>query len=104
MARVAALLACVSAIAIGAQGARAASISDVGRGFVSVGEDAFDLMVLRPTGFLAVTVGSVFFAVSVPFVAPYSAVRGSTDGIRGAWGVFVYPPYEYTFVRELGDF
>jgi len=104
MVRIAALLACVSAIAIGSQGARAASLSDVGRGMGRVAAQAFDLTVLRPTGMLAFAAGSVFFVATAPFAEPYYAIRGSAEGIRSSWDVFVYPPYEFTFLREVGDF
>jgi len=69
------------------------------------GESAFDLIVLRPFGAMAMAAGSVFFVASVPLVAPYPAIKdGSIEGIRGAYSMFFYPPYEYTVVREIGDF
>ena len=58
---------------------------------------AYDVTILRPLNACAVVLGSVFFVASAPFVAPLI-------GIRTAWDVFVYAPYEYTFERELGDF
>jgi hypothetical protein len=99
-----ALIACAFVLAVGSQSARATTLSDTGHAFASVGEDAFDLIVLRTTGMLAVSMGAVFFAATVPFVTPYHAFRGTTDGIRSSYDVFIYPPYEYTFLRELGDF
>ena len=90
----------LSLVSSGAQ----ADMADAGRGAKAVGEDAFDLVVLRPTGIVSLLVGSVFFVATVPAVAPYSASQGSIDGIRGSYEVFVYPPYEYTFQRDLGDF
>jgi hypothetical protein len=97
-------IAAAAALWLAASGAQAASLSEIGQGFVKTGDEAFDLVVLRPAGAVAFLVGSVFFAASVPVVAPYHAVKGSIEGIRGAWDVFVYPPYEYTFLRDLGDF
>jgi hypothetical protein len=93
-----------AALSLSAPGAQAQSLAQVGHGFAAAGEDAFDLIVLRPAGTVALLVGSVFFVASVPVVAPYHAVKGSIEGIRGSFDVFVYPPYEYTALRDLGDF
>lgn len=98
-----ALIACLSAIALGSQSAQAATPS-VGRALLSTLEESFDLIVLRSTGMLSLAMGSVFFAATAPLVAPHSAINGSTEGLRGSFDVFVYPPYEYTFLRELGEF
>ena len=87
-----------------APAAQAVSPSDVGRGFKAMAEDAFDLIILRPTGAASLVVGSVFFVASAPVVVPYHAVKGSIAGLRGSYDVFVYPPYEYTVLRDLGDF
>lgn len=57
----------------------------------------YDVMLLRPVNAIALVLGSVFFVASVPFVAPFV-------GVRNAWDVFVYAPYEYTFERDIGDF
>lgn len=65
--------------------------------FTEVRDAAFDVVVLRPLNTAAVVLGSVFFVASVPFVAPFV-------GVRSAWDVYVYAPYEYAFERELGDF
>jgi len=92
------------AIALAAPAVQAAGMDDFSRGMQGVGEDAFDLAVLRPAGVVAMLVGAVFFVASVPAVAPYHAFQGSTEGIRSSYDVFVYPPYEYTILRDLGDF
>ena len=92
------------AISLAAPGAQAASMDAFSKGMKSFAEDAFDLAVLRPAGIVALLVGSVFFVASAPVAAPYHAFQGSTEGIRGAYDVFVYPPYEYTFLRDIGDF
>jgi hypothetical protein len=68
------------------------------------GEAAFDVIVLRPLTAAALVAGSVFFVASVPLVGPYEGARGSIEGIRGSWQTFVYAPYEYTVLRDLGDF
>jgi len=91
----------VFAMTAGAQ-ARAASDSLEAAG--NVGEQAFDLAWLRPLSAAALLAGSVFFVATVPLVAPYDAVRGSFDGVRGAWSTLVYAPYEYTVLRDLGEF
>jgi hypothetical protein len=99
-----ALLAFGLVLALASPGAQAATASDIGHGFAKIGEDAFDLVVLRPSGMVALAAGSIFFAATVPFVTPYHAVKGTVDGVRASYEVFVYPPYEYTFERDLGDF
>ncbi len=99
-----ALVALALVLALGPRVAGAAGFSESASAAASVGEDAFDLIVLRPTGAVALALGSIFFAASVPFVAPAPAFKGSTEGIQGAFDVFVHPPYEYTFLRDLGDF
>ncbi len=58
---------------------------------------AFDVAVLRPLNAAALALGTIFFAVSAPLVAP-------SGGVATAWDVFVYAPYEYTVLRDLGDF
>jgi hypothetical protein len=92
------------ALSLAAPGAHAARSDGFLRGAQGVAEDAFDLAVLRPAGIVALAAGSVFFVASLPVVTPYPAIKGSTEGIRGSYDVFVYPPYEYTFQRDLGDF
>jgi hypothetical protein len=92
------------AFSLAAPGAHAARSDGFLPGVKGVAEDAFDLAVLRPAGIVALAAGSVFFVASLPAVAPYPAIKGSTEGIRGSYDVFVYPPYEYTFQRDLGDF
>lgn len=57
----------------------------------------FDLVVLRPLSATALVLGAGCFALSAPFVYPF-------EGIDTAWDVFVYAPFEYTFLRQLGSF
>jgi hypothetical protein len=62
----------------------------------SVGIKVFDVAVVRPLGAVATVTGLAFFAISAPLVAP-------SGNIPVAWEVFFLGPYEYTFVRPLGD-
>ncbi len=89
----------LAAIALlgGARTAHASGWSEAGKGVVRTVEVAFDLTILRPLNAAALALGSVFFVASAPIVAPFG-------GIRPAWDVFVYAPYEYAFEREPGDF
>ena len=99
----AAIAAAAFAVTIaGASEARAAS--NTAEAATRVGQQVFDLAWLRPLSAVALATGSVFFVATVPIVAPYDAVRGSFDGVRGAWSTFVYAPYEYTVLRGIGEF
>jgi hypothetical protein len=60
------------------------------------GIKAFDAVIVRPLGAVATVTGLAFFAISAPLVAP-------SGNIPVAWEVFFLGPYEYTFVRPLGD-
>jgi hypothetical protein len=61
-----------------------------------VGIKVLDAAVVRPLGAVATVTGLAFFAISAPLVAP-------SGNIPVAWEVFFLGPYEYTFVRPLGD-
>lgn len=63
----------------------------------SVGEKIFDVAVLRPLGVGATAGGMAFYLISVPFVAP-------AMNLPVTWDIFVLGPYDYTFVRPLGEF
>ena len=63
----------------------------------SVWEKAFDAVVLRPLGAGATVGGFAFFLISVPFTAP-------SKNIPVCWDIFVLGPYDYKFVRPLGEF
>jgi len=58
---------------------------------------AFDLLVLRPAGFLGTAVGTVVFLVSLPF----SYAGGNHEE---ALESLVKKPAVYTFKRPLGDY
>lgn len=62
-----------------------------------VGSQIFDVLVLRPLGALATLGGAVFFAISVPLVAPSKNVDVTRD-------IFLLGPFDYTFERPLGEF
>jgi hypothetical protein len=91
------------AIWLAAPGARA-DVAATEHAARAVADDAFDLIVLRPAGFIALVLGGVFFTATVPAVTPYHAINGTIDGLRGSWEVFIFPPYEYTFERRVGEF
>jgi hypothetical protein len=60
------------------------------------GEKALDAALVRPLGAGATAVGFAFFVISVPLVA-------ASGGIRDSWDLFVMGPFDYTFVRPLGE-
>jgi hypothetical protein len=62
-----------------------------------VGSQMFDVLLLRPLGALATLSGAVFFAISVPLVAPSKNIDVTRD-------IFLFGPYDYTFKRPLGEF
>ena len=62
-----------------------------------VWESSFDLVILRPLGVGATLGGGAFFLASFPFVAP-------TKNWPVTWDIFVLGPFDYTFVRPLGEF
>lgn len=61
---------------------------------------AFDVFPIRLLSATAVIIGFGAFVASVPLVGPGFQM----EGIRNSWDYFVMGPYEYTFVRPLGDF
>ena len=88
----------VAALVAPVAGARpaAASLDETAKAAQRAADSAFDLVLLRPLSTAALVVGSTFFVVSVPFVAPF-------EGVRPAFSTFVYAPYEYVIKRDLGD-
>ncbi len=60
-------------------------------------ETIADVVIVRPVGFVTLTIGAAFFIVSLPF----GIVSGSTDKAAKA---LVADPFNYTFTRPLGDF
>ena len=61
---------------------------------------AFDVVPIRLLSSTSVVVGFGAFVASVPLVGPGFQL----EGIKNSWDYFVMGPYEYTFVRPLGDF
>lgn len=55
-----------------------------------------DLLVIRPMGIVATTVGSIFYVVSLPF-----SVAGGNQ--EEAYEKMVLEPARYTFTRPLGS-
>jgi hypothetical protein len=78
------------------EGERGAAEEETESAFSEVGIKVLDAVVVRPLGAVATVTGLAFFAISVPLVAP-------SGNIPVAWEVFFLGPYEYTFVRPLGD-
>lgn len=60
-------------------------------------EITFDLMIARPVGFVSVALGASLFVVSLPF----AVATGSADNTADA---LVAKPYNFTFVRDLGEY
>jgi len=60
-------------------------------------EIMFDVVAVRPLGFVTLTLGAAFFIVSLPL----AVISGSTDKAAKA---LVADPFNYTFTRSLGDF
>ena len=58
---------------------------------------AFDLVILRPVGFVGTVAGTVVFVISLPF-----SLLGKNH--QEAFENMVKEPARYTFTRPLGDF
>jgi hypothetical protein len=63
----------------------------------NVGASVFDVVLLRPLGFLATVGGFVCFTAALPFTAVQR-------DFSTPWDIFVLGPADYTFLRPLGDF
>jgi hypothetical protein len=57
----------------------------------------WDALVLRPVGIVGTAVGSVVWAVSLPFALLGGNMDASTEAL-------VQSPFEWTFQRPLGEF
>lgn len=57
----------------------------------------FDFMIARPLGFVSVALGTSLFVVTLPF----AVVTGSAGNTAKA---LVAQPYNFTFVRDLGEY
>lgn len=65
----------------------------------SIVSQVFDVVILRPFGFVVLAVGSALFVPAVIVTSP-----GGRDNIEGALDFFVLTPYRDVFERPLGDF
>jgi hypothetical protein len=61
-------------------------------------DQLFDLLIMRPIGFVTTIVGGVFFVPAALLVAPTGA-----EGVQLAWERFVAPSVERTFKTPLGE-
>jgi hypothetical protein len=91
-----AIVACVLGIAIAAAPS-AALAESFGDTMVRGAEVTYDVAILRPLNAVATVLGTGFFLASLPLVAPF-------EGISTSWDVFVYAPFEYTVLRDIGEF
>jgi hypothetical protein len=57
----------------------------------------FDFMIARPLGCVSVALGTSLFVVTLPF----AVATGSADNTAKA---LVAQPYNFTFVRDLGEY
>ena len=62
-----------------------------------VGAATYDVLLLRPLGFIATVGGFTCYAIALPF----SAINRD---IKTPWDMFVMEPADWTFRRPLGDF
>ncbi len=60
---------------------------------------AFDAVILRPLGFVAMCVGAALFVPTVIVAAP-----GGGDGVKTAMEILVLVPTKSVFQRPLGEF
>ncbi len=68
-------------------------------GFTGALDVTFDILVLRPTGFITTAVGALLF-----LPAAFVSSPGGADHINEALDRFVLTPYSFTFERPLGEF
>jgi hypothetical protein len=60
-------------------------------------EITFDLMIARPVGFMGLALGTTVFVVSLPFAVATGSAKKTANAL-------VSEPYNFTFVRDLGDY
>lgn len=56
----------------------------------------YDVLLLRPLGLVATTVGTAVFIVGLPFTIPSRSVKVAADKL-------VVAPFNFTFRRPVGD-
>ena len=82
---------CVLSLGLGSITSGAASSGNDGGAMIA------DMLIARPTCLAATIIGTAFFIVSVPFLAPAGSVSRAADAL-------VVTPAKATFSRRLGDF
>ena len=60
-------------------------------------EIIFDLAIARPAGFASLAVGTTVFIAAFPFAVAVGRVDETADAL-------VAEPYNFTFVRNLGEY
>jgi hypothetical protein len=60
-------------------------------------EITLDLMIARPFGAMSLALGTTIFVVSLPFAVATGSTKTTADKL-------VSDPYNFTFVRDLGDY
>lgn len=63
------------------------------------GANTFDVLVLRPLGFVGVVIGAALFVPVAVITAP-----GGRDTLEEALEMFVLVPGKFVFTRPLGSF
>ena len=61
-----------------------------------LGDQVFDVLLVRPIGLAGLIAGTGFFVIAAPLTAPFV-------GIGDTWELFVKEPYRYAIRRSLGD-
>jgi len=60
-------------------------------------EITFDLMIARPLGFVSTALGTSIFVVTLPFAVATGSAKNTAKAL-------VAEPYNFTFVRDLGEY
>jgi hypothetical protein len=60
-------------------------------------EITFDLVIARPLGFMSLAAGTSIFVVSWPFAVATGSSKKTAKALVGV-------PYNFTFVRNLGEY
>jgi hypothetical protein len=92
---VTALLALLASPAVAIEPVEPATPWHVKAGNIAAG--TFDVLLLRPLGFIATVGGFTCYAIALPF----SAINSD---IKTPWDMFVMEPADWTFRRPLGEF
>jgi hypothetical protein len=60
-------------------------------------EITFDLMIACPLGFVGLALGTSIFVVTLPFAVATGSAKNTADKL-------VVEPYNFTLVRDLGEY